>query len=105
MFTPLFSLLFLSHHPSPIFCNSSIRRLPKSNPLTPPQLVVAYMMGARFDIAFSRIWNGDFSKPDEGELMSMSWAAEAAAKSASRVIKETVVDATASATKAVRGEL
>jgi len=66
------------------------------------------MMGARFDIAFSRIWNGDFSKPDEGELMSMSMVAEAAAKSAakaSQVIKETVVDATASATKAVRGEL
>lgn len=61
-------------------------------------------MGARFDIAFSRIWNGDFSKPSEGELMSMSWAAEAASK-ASKVIKETVVDVTATATKAARGEL
>jgi len=59
-------------------------------------------MGARFDIAFSRIWNGDFSKPDQAEMMQ--WAAESAAK-ASQVIKETVVDATATATKAVRGEL
>jgi hypothetical protein len=58
-------------------------------------------MGARFDLAIQRLTSGIYSKPTAEELSALV----SGSKNAAKVIKETVVDATASATKAVRKEL